>query len=279
MRTRKSFLEGWRAFWSSFQFIRQRGLKGWYIAFALTTFFVWACVAFVWWCSLTQLRDALLASAWLEAWRSSASPADVTPWAMFLGVVKIGIAQGLKSIAHVLFAVATLFLNLKVTKFLVLACLGPLIAMLSERASQELNQGSSKAWSWELMMRGLVRGAKSAMLMFIVEVGLGMILTTVGVLVAAVLPFLAPFIAALLPILFLSVGSWFYGAAMFDCIWERQGLGSRKGLQRTWGLGGSVVGLGLPLYVFMTIPFLALPFGLILGPIGGGVGAVLIEEH
>jgi hypothetical protein len=66
---------------------------------------------------------------------------------------------------------------------------------------------------------------------------------------------------------------------MFDCIWERQGLGSRDGLRATRKYGIAVTGLGLPLYLLMTIPFLAFPLGLILGPVGGAVGAVILTSE
>jgi len=278
MSGKRSFLEGWLAFWASFRYMRQRGMKGWILVFSLTTVLGWCGIAFAWWYSLTHLRDIILESPSLGTMNSSAIDADAFTWSGIRELSRIVFSQGLASLIQILFAVAGVFLNLKITKFLVLAILGPLIAMLSERASSGGKESQPSSWNWGGFLHGFVRGAKSALLMFLVEIGLGIIIGLGSFLVSMLLPFLAPFLLVLVPLAFGVLGSWFYGAAMFDCIWERRGLGSRAGLKASRELGSAVVGLGFPLYIFMTIPFLAFPLGLILGPVGGAVGAVLLDE-
>jgi uncharacterized protein involved in cysteine biosynthesis len=279
MRDRQTFLDGWRAFWSSFQFIQQRGMKGWVLAFAIAAVLTWGCMAFGWWYSMSMVRDAILESPFLEAWKSEVSPPDGNLLSTIKNVLHIALSQGITSLLNLLFALITFLLNLKITKFIVLTVLGPLIAMLSERADAEFRAQTASTWRWESFTHGLVRGAKSASLMFMVEMSLGAVIGTGSFFISLLLPFLAPFLAIITPLAFVLIGSWFYGAAMFDCIWERQGLGSRDGLRATRKYGIAVTGLGLPLYLLMTIPFLAFPLGLILGPIGGAVGAVILTSE
>lgn len=236
-------------------------------------------MAFGWWYSMSMVRDAILESPFLEAWKSEVSPPDGNLLSTIKNVLHIALSQGITSLLNLLFALITFLLNLKITKFIVLAVLGPLIAMLSERADAEFQVQLASTWRWESFTHGLVRGAKSASLMFMVEMSLGAVIGTGSFFISLLLPFLAPFLAILTPLAFVLIGSWFYGAAMFDCIWERQGLGSRDGLRATRKYGIAVTGLGLPLYLLMTIPFLAFPLGLILGPIGGAVGAVILTSE
>ena len=278
MSIKQTFLDGWRAFWASFRFIRQREMKGWFVAFAIAAVLTWACMAFGWWYSLSMVRNALLESPLLEVWDADTSTSDATLWSTIESVLRAWLSTGTASLLHLLFALAAFLFNLKITKFIVLAVLGPLIAMLSERADAEFNALAASTWRWESFARGLLRGAKSATLMFLVEMSLGTIVGLGSFLMSLLLPFSAPLLALLTPLAFILIGSWFYGAAMFDCIWERQGMGSRDGLRATRKYGIAVTVLGLPLYLCMTIPFLAFPLGLIFGPIGGAVGAVILNS-
>jgi hypothetical protein len=271
-------MEGWRAFWMSFRFMQQHGMKSWILFFAIAAVVAWGGMACAWWYSLGLLREAILESSYLEIWQSSAVTADGSFWSRSTGLLKHIIARGLGPVLQILFAALALLLNMKVTKFFVLAVLGPLIAMLSERAAAVKDDDSESSWSWKLFLKGTIRGVKSAMLLFLVELSLTGILGIGSFLVALFIPPLAPLVAVLSSLLFVALGSWFYGAAMFDCIWERYGLGSREGLRSSRSLGSAPMGLGFPLYLFMTIPFLAFPLGLVFGPIGGAVGAVLIHK-
>lgn len=270
---------GLRAFWSSFRFMRVNNMRGWGVAFAITIMIVWGGVAFAWWHSLTQLRDAIWEASELERWRITSVELEIPFWSMLQEDLKMGLSSGLKSLSHLLVALLVFVLNLKVTKYIVLASLGPLIALLSEKASSCLQSTGEEQVGWRMILKGLVRGAKSALLMFSVELGVGAALVSLSFFISVILPFLAPVLAFLLPLALIATGSWFYGAAMFDCIWERKGLSGRQGLACSRRVGTSVIGLGLPIYLLMSVPFLALPVGLIVGPIGGAVGAVLIEAR
>tara|TARA_Y100000385_G_scaffold147334_1_gene152910 strand:+ start:126 stop:968 length:843 start_codon:yes stop_codon:yes gene_type:complete len=271
-------MEGWRAFWMSFRFLQQHGMRSWIFFFAIAAVVAWGGMACAWWYSLGLLREAILELSFLEIWESAAATPDGSLWSRGTRLLKLIVARGLGPVLRILFAALAFFLNMKVTKFFVLAVLGPLISMLSERAAAVEGANSEPSWNGELFFKGMIRGVKSAALLFLVEVSLGGILGIGSFLVLLFVPFLAPLVAVLSPFLFVALGSWFYGAAMFDCIWERHGMGSRDGLRASRSFGTAPMGLGFPIYLFMTIPFLAFPLGLILGPIGGAVGAVLIHK-
>ena len=278
MRGKPTLMEGWRAFWMSFRFLQQHGMRSWIFFFAIAAVVAWGGMACAWWYSLGLLREAILELSFLEIWESAAATPDGSLWSRGTRLLKLIVARGLGPVLRILFAALAFFLNMKVTKFFVLAVLGPLISMLSERAAAVEGANSEPSWNGELFFKGMIRGVKSAALLFLVEVSLGGILGIGSFLVLLFVPFLAPLVAVLSPFLFVALGSWFYGAAMFDCIWERHGMGSRDGLRASRSFGTAPMGLGFPIYLFMTIPFLAFPLGLILGPIGGAVGAVLIHK-
>ena len=96
-------------------------MKGWILVFSLTTVLGWCGIAFAWWYSLTHLRDIILESPSLGTMNSSAIDADAFTWSGIRELSRIVFSQGLASLIQILFAVAGVFLNLKITKFLVLA--------------------------------------------------------------------------------------------------------------------------------------------------------------
>ncbi len=200
-----------------------------------------------------------------EAW-----PEEATWWAQ----AKWLLAQASDAALQVVAYVALFWMKIKLTKYLVLAFLGPVMAWASERAEAGVT-GNEREVSARLMVREFVRGLRSAILLFFVELGFGALLFVLSLLVTL---FAGPVAVVLSPafagVSFL-MGAWFYGASTFDFIWERRGLGARKGLRASWKMRGRVLGVGLPFQVWMAVPVLSWFIAPIFAPATCAVAAVL----
>lgn len=267
MESFKSFGAGLRAYGKSFRTIREMGLRRVYLfAAAMTAAFV---VAGAW--GIGWLVDELGAAyrQWVGsegAWPSEASWWEQAKW--------LAAAAGEVAVQAVAW-VALIWLKVKLTKYVVLAFLGPVMAWISERTEAHLT-GEVRAVGFRLMLREFLRGLRSAVLLFFVELAFGVALFAASLLVSL---FAGPFVVVLSPafaVLSFLVGAWFYGASTFDFIWERRGLGARKGLRASWGLRGRVLGIGIPFQLWMMLPVVSWFVAPIFAPVTCAVAAVLV---
>lgn len=172
--------------------------------------------------------------------------------------------------------VALFWLKIKLTKYLVLAFLGPVMAWASERAEAGLS-GAERPVAFRLMLREFVRGLRSAVLLLIVELGLGVVLFAASAVLAVFAGPVAVVLAPAFAVLSFLMGAWFYGASVFDFIWERRGLGARKGLRASWAVRGRVLGVGLPFQLWMVVPVLSWFIAPIIAPVTCAVAAVIVQ--
>jgi CysZ protein len=192
-------------------------------------------------------------------------------WRQFEWVVASAGEYALQVIAFA----ALFWVKIKLTKYLVIAFLGPVMAWASERAESGIS-GRERVFNWKQQMRELVRGARSATLLFAIEFSLGLLLFGLSVLATL---FSGPFSLILSPVFLVisfSMGAWFYGASVFDFIWERRGMGARKGLRASWGVRGKVLGVGIPFQLWMMVPVLSWFIAPIFAPVTCAVAAVLV---
>ena len=176
------------------------------------------------------------------------------------------------------FFLLTFWIQLKLTKFLVLIVLGPIFAIYAELAARKLGFDRSHG-------KGLVlsiwRGVRSAVLLIFFEVVISISLVILfGVLPAAFFA-AAPIMWSLLPVLSAVVSIWFYGAALMDLTWDLMGYGVQHSFRCSIARSGFVLAFGTPFYLAMAIPILGWLTGPILGGLLGSVGAVLcfLQPH
>lgn len=257
---------GLAAYGRSFGAIRRFRMRRVYaVSAGLTLLFV---LVGAW--GIGALVDAL-SLAYREWWGTSdAWPEEATWWEQ----AKWLFAQAGDAALQVVAYVALFWLKIKLTKYLVLAFLGPVMAWASERAEAGVT-GDERALSVRLMVREFVRGVRSAVLLFFVELGFGAVLFALSLLVTLFAGPVAVVLSPAFAVLSFLMGAWFYGASTFDFIWERRGLGARKGLSASWGMRGRVLGVGLPFQVWMAVPVLSWFVAPIFAPVTCAVAAVL----
>lgn len=156
-----------------------------------------------------------------------------------------------------------LVLKLKVTKYIMLLLLGPVLGMVSEAVDVHLG-AKPFPYSWRLLVNNAWRGMHAVFWMACLEMVVGLSCWAV----AWAMPVLSPLMLALS----WTVGAWAYGAAMLDYVWEREGLGAKAGLVRSVEHLGIALGVGVPFSIWMSVPVVAWT----LGPLMGGMGAATV---
>ena len=185
----------------------------------------------------------------------------------------IGVERGagwVQTLTQGAVSLVLLVVKLKLTKHLVLVCMGPILAMVSEAAEVHLT-GRELPFSWRRAWKDAWRGLRSALLLAAFEWGvlLGCWLATLA------LPVMAP----VWVMLTWAFGVWVYGASMLDYVWEREALGGRDGLRKSLRAWKTALGVGLPFWAWMSLPVLAWTIGPVFGGLTGAISAVLMTRR
>ena len=254
------------AYTRSFGAIRRGRMRRAYgVAAGLTALFI---LAGAW--GIGRLVEALSARYRLWVGAESIWPEDAGLWEQ----AKWAFAEAGDYAVQAIAFVALFWLKVKLTKYLVLAFLGPVMAWVSER-TEAAETGVDREVPFRLMLREGVRGVRSAALLFAFELGLGFALFLTSVAVTLLLPPAAVVLSPFFAVTSFLMGAWFYGASVFDFIWERKGLGARSGLRASWGMRGRVLGVGIPFQIWMMVPVLSWFIAPIFAPVTCAVAAVL----
>ncbi len=261
------------AYRRAFSFVKEEGLRHWYLIITAGAFF---CMWFV--------RLVLGAGAgWIETeiltpFRDNASAATES-WGWVGWVGWDWVAGGLERVVEWLVFVFGLWIQFKVTKFIVLIVLSPLYAIFAELIARRIrgsamSDGGERGWQWSLW-----RGLRSALLLVGLEVGIGVILSVIFLFIPLVIPAIGVVTWWLFPFISGAVSIGFYGAAVLDYAWEQTGYDARQSLHATSSVLGAAMALGLPFYVLMALPFA----GWLAGPLFGGmicvVAALTWSQH
>ncbi len=267
MESFKSFGAGLRAYGRSFRTIREMGLRRVYVfAAAMTAAFVLAGAWGIGW-----LVDEL--GTWYreQVGTEATWPEGASWWVQLKWFAAEAGEVAVQAVAWV----ALFWLKVKLTKYVVLAFLGPVMAWISERTESHLT-GSDRQVGFRLMLREFIRGLRSAILLFFVELVFGLALFAASLLVSLLGGPLVVILSPAFAVLSFLVGAWFYGASTFDFIWERRGLGARKGLRASWAMRGRVLGVGIPFQLWMMLPVVSWFVAPIFAPVTCAVAAVLV---
>jgi hypothetical protein len=260
------FRSGLKAYTLAFRFLRIHGLRHGYIVVLAGAF---ATMKFVGWV-LGMGADRLEFFVFDRLRRQGIYPADDTLSALSDGVFQ-GMDYGVEGMVFLL----RLWIQFKITKFIVLFFLSPVFALYAELVAQKagVDRPAEKGLAWSMW-----RGIKSASLLIAMELMISFILFLMLGVMPLVFPPLTLFAWGALPILSAAVSAWFYGAALLDLSWDRNGFGVRDSLRASIRHSGAVLALGLPFFGAMGIPAIGWLTGPVLGGLMGTVGAVLYKS-
>ncbi|GAH44747.1 unnamed protein product [marine sediment metagenome] len=266
----KEFLTGFRAYWASYGFMSRHGLWNWLIPSVVLSFLImvggWLLI------DLAADQAEGLFNGYFPP--SEGLEEEASFWDQFRHITRSSGAWAIRALVYV----ALFWFKIKLIKYVVLVGLGPVMAGVSEAAENKL-RGEFHSFSFKTWLREVVRGVRSAVLLFTLETTLGLTLWVAGAVICAGLPPLAFVIAPAVLVLTFLMSSWFYGASVTDFVWERQGLGARQGIRKSFSMPMRTLGLGLPFAIWMAIPFVNWYIAPVLAPVTSAVGAVLATSE
>ena len=159
-----------------------------------------------------------------------------------------------------------LWLKVKVTKYLLITLMAPFMSALAAAVGQ-VETGMDMPFSWKGLVRDLLRGIRISLVLLLLELALGVALWMTGL---ALTLFTGPLVVLLSPALLLTswvVGAYFFGAAVYDAVYEQGGLDWKTSLRAGWQQRGHLIGLGAVFSLFMAIPFIGPYLAALLGPV------------
>lgn len=162
-------------------------------------------------------------------------------------------------------ALLVLWLKLKLTKYLLLTLMAPVMSALAG-AVRKREIGSAPAFSAGQLLRDLIRGVRTSSVLLLAELGLSFVLALSGLLLTV---FAAPVAVLLSPALLVGswmVGAYFYGAAVFDAVYEQDGLDWRTSIRCGWSDRFRLLGIGAVFSSLIAVPFIGVFLAAFLGP-------------
>ena len=169
-------------------------------------------------------------------------------------------------------ALLVLWLKVKLTKYLLLTLMAPFMSAIAS-AVRERETGNTMPFSPGQVLRDLIRGIRTAAILLAVEIGLTLMLYLTGLVLAM---FTGPLAILLSPLLLIAgwmVGAYFYGAAVFDAVYEQAGLNWRNSLRTGWHDRYRLLGIGAVFSILLTMPGIGVLLATFLGPMPCTVAA------
>lgn len=241
----KEFSQSTLAYYEAFQFVRIHKLKGFIFSAAFFNLFAFVFVGVFAWIYTGKLIDLI--------YTTFNFPDDWNEWE--------GILQILTAI-FIRILLISLYINLY--KYIILIIFAPVLAILSERTQNILNN-QKKSINLIRLVSEIGRG----MIMGIILINLNLIIYIILLLLSFTLPFLSPAFAILVFLL----ESFFFGASMLDYRNEYFQLSVKSSLKQIFAHKGLVLGNGLALNLFILIPIVGVLFAPSFALIAAGIHA------
>ncbi len=262
----KDFRNGMKAFFNALGFIRKNNLSHYFIYPLI--------LSILFWIGGLQIIGALVEFISDAAYgRFDIDPATVEAgtfsffWEIW-ETLKGWYNEGYVVMLALLIRLIMWLIMIIFSKYVLLASLSPVLALLSER-TEELVTGKKYPFSIQQLIKDSLRGILVAFRNFFAELGM---LTLLWVITLTI-PFLAP-ISAVLSLL---IGSFYYGFSMIDYINERKKMSMREGFSYIRNHKGRSIALGLGIALGMSVPVIGFIIASFVSIIGA-VAAVLASE-
>jgi hypothetical protein len=250
--------------WSSFGYLKQKGLRHYHAAGpAVILGLAAAGIFFSRWLTetlQTGLHQMLENGSWTGT--NSAESSLSNGWNSVL-IWTSSQADWLIEWAVILLV---LWLKVKATKYLLITIMAPIMSVLAaDVKGAETGQVTSFVWSG--LLRDILRGARISIVLLLMELALGLALWISGLTAAF---FLGPLMIVAGPVLLAAswtVGAYFFGAAVYDAVYEQGGLDWKDSIRAGWKQRGHLLGLGAIFSIIMAIPWAGPYLAALLGPV------------
>jgi CysZ protein len=146
------------------------------------------------------------------------------------------------------------YVFLKLNKYLSLALLSPMMALLSEK-TYDILTGEKNPFSLAQLMQDIVRGGLLALRNLLIELLLTIIVWGIILALMLFLPFLVFILAPLASVLVFFIGSYYYGFSVLDYVNERQKLNVKESIADIRSTRSLSIGLGSIFSILFVVPF------------------------
>ena len=170
-------------------------------------------------------------------------------------VAKEGFSNGFTWIAAIVLKIIFFFITAFFMKYIVLACMSPVLALLSEK-TEKIITGKDYPFKWDQFMRDVWRGILISIRNFFIEVSLMIFTWVVFLFLGAIFP---PLAILSVFVLFI-ISSYFYGFAMLDYVNERRRLGIKEGAKFIRKYSGLAIALGMFIAIIPEISYWLIQF-------------------
>ena len=159
-----------------------------------------------------------------------------------------------------------LWLKVKVTKYLLITLMAPFMSALAA-AVCAIETGTDTAFNWKGLVRDLWRGVRISLVLLMMELALGVTLWTTGFLLTLLTGPLGVLLSPVLIALSWAIGAYFFGAAVYDAVYEQAGLDWRSSIRAGWTQRSHMLAIGGILSLLLAIPFIGPYIAALIGPI------------
>jgi CysZ protein len=151
--------------------------------------------------------------------------------------------------------IAAFYTFVKLSKYVLLALMSPVMAILSER-TEEILTGKTYPFHLQLFVKDVFRGMAIALRNLFMELFTGWALIALQLLLTLLFPPFAIILAPLVPLLSFAIGAYFFGFSTLDYVFERRRLTMRQSIQAIRSMKGLAIGNGAVFNLIYLIPFI-----------------------
>jgi len=151
--------------------------------------------------------------------------------------------------------IAAFYTFVKLSKYLILALMSPVMAYLSER-TDEILTGKKNPFSPAQFIRDVVRGIAIAVRNLFIELILGWAILAAHLSITLFFPPAAVILAPVIPFVSFGIGAYFFGFSTIDYAFERKRFSLRKSVQIMRSMKGVAVGNGALFSILFYIPLI-----------------------
>ena len=256
------FIGAIRAWFQAFGYMRQNGLRAYHLAGPAAIAAISLAGVGLTGMLSEQIKEALLLG--LDAIGMNPDDLATSPNAWWTDAYLWGASQ-LDWMLEWSLALLVLWLKVKLTKYLLLTLMAPIMSALAG-AVRKREVGTAPPFSAGQLLRDLVRGVRTSLVLLLAELGLSLALALSGLLLTV---FAAPLAILLSPALLVGswmVGAYFYGAAVFDAVYEQDGLDWNTSIRRGWSDRFRLLGIGAVFSALLAVPIVGVFLAAFLGP-------------
>lgn len=169
------------------------------------------------------------------------------------------------------------YLFTKIKKYVVLALMSPILAMLSEKTEQILTQKECP-FDRKKFILDLLRGIVIAFRNLMMEVLLSLILWSAVIYISIALPPLSFLLAPASAVLSFAIGAYFFGFSTMDYCSERKQRGVKESIKYIRKLRFTAIGNGTVFSLLFLIPFMGVSCGTIICTVAASLSVHEIDS-